>query len=51
MLNDIFVYKQTGVDSKGKVLGKFVATGYIPKFIETLETKGLSIPKGLFTVS
>ncbi|MCX6113115.1 MAG: ATPase, T2SS/T4P/T4SS family, partial [Proteobacteria bacterium] len=50
-LNDIFVYKQTGVDSKGKVLGKFVATGYIPKFIETLETKGLSIPKGLFTVS
>ena len=51
VLNDIFVYKQTGVDSKGKVLGKFVATGYIPKFIETLETKGLSIPKGLFTVS
>ena len=51
VLNDIFVYKQTGVDAKGKVLGKFVATGYIPKFIETLETKGISIPKGLFTVS
>lgn len=51
ILNDIFVYKQSGVDSKGKVVGKFVATGYIPKFIETLETKGISIPKGLFTVS
>jgi pilus assembly protein CpaF len=51
VINDIFVYKQSGVDSKGKVIGKFVATGYIPKFIEALETKGISIPKGLFTVS
>jgi pilus assembly protein CpaF len=51
VINDVFTYKQTGVDSKGKVVGKFVATGYIPKFIEALETKGISIPKGLFTVS
>lgn len=51
ILNDIFTFRQTGVDSKGRVQGKFVATGYIPKFIETLDTRGISIPKGLFTVS
>ncbi len=50
ILNDIFVFKQSGVDEKGKVLGKFVATGYIPKFIETLGVRGISIPKGLFSV-
>lgn len=51
MLNDIFQYKQLGVDKEGKVLGKFLATGYIPKFIEALESKGIKIPKGLFSVS
>jgi pilus assembly protein CpaF len=51
MLNDIFQYKQLGVDKDGKVLGKFLATGYIPKFIEALESKGINIPKGLFSVS
>ncbi len=50
VLNDIFLFKQSGVDEKGKVIGKFVATGYIPKFIETLESRGISIPKGLFSV-
>jgi len=50
MLNDVFLFKQSGLDESGKVIGKYVATGYIPKFIETLEAKGISIPKGLFTV-
>jgi len=50
LLNDIFLFKQSGVDSNGKVVGKFVATGYIPRFIETLEARGISIPKGLFSV-
>lgn len=51
ILNDIFQFKQLGVDKNGKVLGKFLATGYIPKFIESLESKGIKIPKGLFSVS
>jgi septum site-determining protein MinD len=32
----------------GKILGKFMATGFIPKFIETLEKKGYKVPRGLF---
>lgn len=50
ILNDIFLFKQSGLDANGKVVGKFVATGYIPRFIESLEARGISIPKGLFSV-
>jgi septum site-determining protein MinD len=33
----------------GNIIGKFMATGFIPKFIEKLEQKGYKIPRGLFT--
>jgi pilus assembly protein CpaF len=36
------------VNKQGKIVGKFMATGFIPKFIETLEKKGYKIPRGLF---
>jgi pilus assembly protein CpaF len=48
-LQDIFVYKQENMGKDGKLIGKFMATGFIPKFIETLEKKGHKIPRGLFT--
>lgn len=48
-LQDIFVYKQEGIDKTGKIRGNFQATGFIPKFIETLEKKGYNVPRGLFT--
>jgi pilus assembly protein CpaF len=51
VLNDIFLYKQSGLDKNGKAVGKYIATGYIPKFVETLETKGIKMPKGLFSVN
>jgi pilus assembly protein CpaF len=47
-LQDIFVYKQEGMSKEGKITGKFMATGFIPKFIETLERKGYKVPRGLF---
>lgn len=47
-LQDIFVFKQEGIGRDGKIQGKFMATGFIPKFIETLERKGYKIPRGLF---
>lgn len=47
-LQDIFVYKQEGMTKQGKITGKFMATGFIPKFIETLEKKGYKVPRGLF---
>lgn len=47
-LQDIFVYKQEGMGKDGKIIGKFMASGFIPKFIETLEKKGYKVPRGLF---
>lgn len=47
-LQDIFAYKQEGINKQGKILGKFMASGFIPKFIETLEKKGYKVPRGLF---
>lgn len=48
-LQDIFIYKQEGLDKRRKVIGKYVATGFIPKFVEQIEAKGLKIPRSLFT--
>lgn len=47
-LQDIFMYKQEGIGRDGKIIGKFMATGFIPKFIEVLERKGYKVPRGLF---
>ncbi len=44
----IFEFKQTGVDDNQKVKGQFQPSGLIPKFVETLKAKGVSLPKGLF---
>ncbi len=48
-LQDIFIYKQEGINKQGKIVGKYMATGFIPKFVETLERKGYKIPRGIFT--
>jgi len=50
-LQDIFLFRQQGITKEGKVQGEFQATGFIPKFIETLERKGYNIPRGIFTNS
>jgi septum site-determining protein MinD len=47
-LQDIFVFKQEGIGAKGKIKGRFMASGFIPKFVETIERKGTKIPRGLF---
>jgi len=48
-LQDIFVFKQDGLDKRRRVIGRYVATGFIPKFVEAIEAKGLKIPRSLFT--
>jgi len=47
-LQDIFVFKQEGIGKDGKIQGKFMATGFIPKFIEKLAQKEYKVPRGLF---
>jgi pilus assembly protein CpaF len=41
VLNDIFAYHRTGTDSKGKIVGEYRASGYLPSFIDEFITYGL----------
>lgn len=50
-LQDIFVFRQTGVDENGKITGTFVATGIRPNFYTRLEESGINLDPGLFSPS
>ncbi|MEH7251647.1 CpaF family protein [Neobacillus niacini] len=48
VLQDIFSFKQEGLSSEGKIIGRLVPTGVRPKFYEKLETAGIHIPASVF---
>ena len=48
-MQEIFQFKRTGMDEKGNVLGHFRATGLRPKFMEELESRGISVPVEIFS--
>ena len=48
-MQDLFSFEQTGVDSDGRVLGEFRATGIRPTFAEKFEIAGVHLPTDLFT--
>jgi pilus assembly protein CpaF len=47
-MQDIFVFRQTGYDEKGKVLGEFIPTGTIPNFILKLRERGIDVDMSMF---
>ena len=48
---DIFRFKQTSIDKEhnNKVIGDFVSTGHVPTFYDELLTRGINLPKEIFT--
>lgn len=50
-LNDIFMFKQSGVDAQGKVLGYFTATGYKPSFLDEILVRGVVLSEDIFKPS
>ena len=40
LMHDIFVFKQTGYDENGKIVGDYFPTGNIPAFVEKLRQRG-----------
>jgi len=48
VMQDLFEYKQTGIDERGKVLGRFMPTGAMPTFYEHLKSRGLHIDPSVF---
>jgi pilus assembly protein CpaF len=47
-MQDIFTFKQEGFDGEGKVLGRFVATGFVPKFYDDLQRRGIPVNMDIF---
>jgi pilus assembly protein CpaF len=44
VLQDLFIFQETGMTEDGKIIGKYKSTGIRPKCAETLELAGFEIP-------
>src|SRR5579863_4310595 len=47
-MQDLFVFEKTGLTEKGRVTGRFRATGIRPKFYERLRVTGATFPASIF---
>jgi pilus assembly protein CpaF len=47
-LSDIFVFKQSGIEADGTILGELRPTGLIPRFYEELKQRGLPVDMSIF---
>jgi pilus assembly protein CpaF len=48
IMQDVFRYKQLGIDQNGRAFGQFEATGVRPSFVSRLEAAGIKLPTNLF---
>src|SRR5271167_3340421 len=48
IMQDVFRYRQLGVDQNGRSFGQFEATGVRPSFVNRLEQKGVKLPSNMF---
>ncbi len=48
IMQEIFRYKQLGIDQNGRAYGQFEATGVRPTFVTRLEAAGIKLPSNLF---
>lgn len=47
-VEEIFGFKQTGLDANGHTEGHFYVTGYMPKCLERIRSVGMELSPGLF---
>ncbi|MEH7374835.1 CpaF family protein [Neobacillus drentensis] len=48
VLQDLYLFKETGIRDDGRIEGKFTSTGIRPKFTEQLELNGYRLPASWF---
>ena len=48
VMQDLFTFRQSGIDENGKILGEFRPTGAMPTFFDTLKSRGLSLDPRIF---
>jgi pilus assembly protein CpaF len=46
-MQDIFTYHQEGMSKEGRVIGKYIASGFFIKFVEQLRNKGVDVPASM----
>jgi pilus assembly protein CpaF len=49
VLQDIFRFRETGMDPEGKVIGRLQPTGLVPNFVSRLEAEGQKVDRSMFT--
>jgi pilus assembly protein CpaF len=47
-IEDVFGFRQTGVDAAGHATGEFYTTGYRPRCLEQIEAAGIALPEQMF---
>ena len=47
-LGELFRYEQNGYDESGRVNGRFLATGIVPRFYESLRERGIGVDMSVF---
>jgi pilus assembly protein CpaF len=47
-MQEVFSFEQTGLDSNGKVKGRFKMTGILPRFVERFKALGIAVPYEIF---
>jgi pilus assembly protein CpaF len=50
-MQDVFLFQKKGLGPNGKVLGRFYATGIVPKFSEKLQAAGIAMDTNLLDFS
>jgi pilus assembly protein CpaF len=48
IMQEVFRFKQLGIDQNGRSYGQFEATGVRPSFVNRLEAAGIKLPSNLF---
>ena len=47
-MQDIFQFQQEGFDDEGSVVGQFVPTGFVPRFYDDLQRRGIQVDTSVF---
>lgn len=47
-MQDIFEFKQSGVEADGRVVGEYQPTGSVPTFLEEMKTRGMEFDYSIF---
>jgi pilus assembly protein CpaF len=47
-MTEIFRFERSGINEQGEVLGRYLATGIIPRFYERLQQRGFELDRAIF---